>query len=293
MLSLRKNSGSQADGFSRAELLVAVVIVGVLALLLGGALKLRSKVKLNGCATQCLNNLKEIGTAMNLYLTDNEQRLPYAGIRFGPGMHYTWDDLLNSRLGGNFSADELMSSDPRTDMPVLRCPGDTIPLHTNITATSHRRTYSLTYNDMKGSNWPPSKDSKTGIGIAWDIGRKSSNPISTNYWQEPKEMTSPFEKFRQTTVNASMILQPKETLMLTERPIRENAIGGINSCTIKNVSDHIDPKSKLDPAQYHENRFNYLFIDGHAENLDPIKTIGSKNTSPAIASGMWTIDAKD
>lgn len=81
--------------------------------------------------------------------------------------------------------------------------------------------------------------------------------------------------------------------MVTERPIRENAIGAINSCTIKTLSDHIDPKSKLDPAQYHENRFNYLFIDGHAENMDPIKTLGSKNPSPAIASGMWTIDATD
>lgn len=286
-----KTAGTEA--FSRFEMIIALAVVAVIALLALGVMKIRSTVKLSGNASQCLNNLKEIGTAMNLYITDNEKRLPFAGIRLGPGMHYTWDDLLNSRLGGKFSEAELMSSDPRTDMPVLRCPSDTVALNTNIPSTSHRRTYALTYHDMMDANWPPSKDNQTGIGLVWDIGRKSSNPISTNRWQQPKTMDNPFDKFRQVTVNASMVLAPQETLMLSERPTRENAIGGINSCTIKNVSDHFTPKTKLDPAQYHENRFNYLFIDGHAENLDPIKTIGTKNASPAIASGMWTIDVKD
>lgn len=289
-----KRKEMSTGAFSRFDLLVTIVIVVVVALLAGGLLKLRSKVKLGANASQCMSNLKEIGTAMQLYFADNEQRLPYAGIRKGPGMHYTWDDLLNARLGGKFTQQQLFTSDPTNDMPVLRCPADMEEINPkNGKLGSHRRTYSMIHHDMLDANWPPSENNKTGVGLLWDVGSSSINRMALTRWEPVKKMNSPFDKFREPSVNTSMVLKPAETLLATERPFKNNVIGCIVASTIQNVSQHVDVKSSLDPATYHDNRFNYLFIDGHVENLDPIKTVGTKNTSPAIPSGMWTIDATD
>jgi len=65
--------GSTPGAFTLIELLVVLVVIGILASLL---LPVVSKAKEAGRATACLSNLRQIGIALQLYVQDNNNRMP-------------------------------------------------------------------------------------------------------------------------------------------------------------------------------------------------------------------------
>jgi len=66
---------SHATAFTLIELLVVIAIIAILAALLLPAL---SKAKQSSYRAVDLNNLKQLGVANNLVVSDNEDRLPWA-----------------------------------------------------------------------------------------------------------------------------------------------------------------------------------------------------------------------
>jgi len=66
------NTGKKA-GFTLIELLVVTGIIAILAAMLLPAL---SKARENGRRAVCMNNLRQIGLAMAMYASDNEQMYP-------------------------------------------------------------------------------------------------------------------------------------------------------------------------------------------------------------------------
>ncbi len=61
------------SAFTLIELLVVIAVIAVLA---GLSLPVISSMKESGNSTKCVNNLKEIGTALDLYAADNNNGFP-------------------------------------------------------------------------------------------------------------------------------------------------------------------------------------------------------------------------
>ncbi|MBI4026330.1 MAG: FCD domain-containing protein [Verrucomicrobia bacterium] len=81
MIPKRRTGASSKRSFTLIELLVVVAIISILAALLMPSLKsARNQAK----SIACMNNLKQIGTALVLYMNDNEEYLPPASVYFAP-----------------------------------------------------------------------------------------------------------------------------------------------------------------------------------------------------------------
>ena len=63
----------QTNGFTLIELLVVIAIIGILEALLFPAL---SKAKTSAQRVHCMNNMKQVQLALNMYVLDNGNYLP-------------------------------------------------------------------------------------------------------------------------------------------------------------------------------------------------------------------------
>jgi prepilin-type N-terminal cleavage/methylation domain-containing protein/prepilin-type processing-associated H-X9-DG protein len=112
-----------ARAFTLLELLVVIAILALLAALLMPAL---AAAKKRAAQATCINNLKQLGLGMQIYLQDNNDTFPGIASR-----HYGFhpEDWVYWRADTNtypsFGKSPILTTVPGLQKPSLRCPLDT------------------------------------------------------------------------------------------------------------------------------------------------------------------------
>jgi prepilin-type N-terminal cleavage/methylation domain-containing protein/prepilin-type processing-associated H-X9-DG protein len=107
------------EAFTLVELLVVLAIIGLLAGLLLPAM---SRATEGGRSTACLGSLRQIGIALQLYVQDNQNRLPVMRDRV---FEANVESVTNAAPATNGSASiELVLANHLGATRVLRCPSD-------------------------------------------------------------------------------------------------------------------------------------------------------------------------
>lgn len=117
-MKIRKNVPLSA-GFTLIELMVVLAIVALLGVL---AVPEFEKVMDRARSTGCLGNLRQIGSAVNLYVADNDGRYPYINNPARP--LYTADEDLPPEIVPQTMLEAF--SPYGVDSRTLRCPADVI-----------------------------------------------------------------------------------------------------------------------------------------------------------------------
>ena len=282
-------------GFTLVELLV---VIGIIAVLIGILLPALQKAKEAGQIVACASRMRQIGMAMQMYVSESRQTYPPCWIQDNiaaatpqyqgqAGHNKSYVTLLRKYLGRpNDDPYKGGNSQQGGNMEVFRCPNDVLDRGTWLDggALSYTMPSSWGPDDVfykqryNGFSNPPGSGTtlNRGLGQMWTGSTNNSYPM----W-----------------IKANMVHPSAKVLALVERSYSEQA-----QTVVWNLGYSVNrPSEQLFSAggvygfpmlhgkkgRESSARFNYLFADNHVELLTGGETVRDKTMAK---TGGWEGD---
>jgi prepilin-type N-terminal cleavage/methylation domain-containing protein len=248
-MKLKNNSGKNA--FTLIELLVVIAIIAILAAMLLPAL---ARAKAKAKQASCMNNNKELGLALVMYLGDFQQ---YPGD-YAPPNCYVWMTRLYSLMGKNRNAFSCPAAfadamwDTNNNHTLGGNGEDNVYSAWTVTPSSR---FSIGYND-----WGLYLQHTPQLGLGGDVNNNN------NFYHGP--------------VKDSNIRRPSDMIAMGD--VKSSEVAGLLANAF---SANLDPTAEdFGHTQWPSNRHNYsidfLFADAHVETTKRVTPNNGGPVSP-------------
>jgi prepilin-type N-terminal cleavage/methylation domain-containing protein len=245
----QKKHQHRARAFTLIELLVVIAIIAILAAMLLPAL---SRAKCKAKQTSCMSNLRQMGVATTMYVTDYQQYTGSLSVNNGQ-FYYVWPGRLLALMGNNRSAFWCPAAlaDSAWNTNANKTLGQTDPsgLFYDWYGIKETSRFSYGIND-----WGLNLLNHPQLGLGGDIsGGLTQGPVKD-----------------------SQILKPSDMIAYGDVPAVENT-GLISFNANMDVTDTSAGHTQC-PSNRHCYRVNLCFCDAHVEGAKRNDVRDSKNT---------------
>src|SRR5215469_14672889 len=244
--------------FTLVELLVVIAIIAILAAVLMPVLSAAQK---RAAQATCINNLKQLGLGVKVYVNDNNSIFPGIASRAYGFQSVDWIYWrTNTALYPSFDKSPIVTAVPGLKEASFRCPLD------------KDNTDRLNFNYGDGYGPYLYSYSMTGFGMEFDattdIGLStvviSSGGQSVTY-----------------TFNEAGVKNPAGKIMMAEEPGSLSPSDGAGSTQFVINDGRWDPVAGSDPlTTRHGGKADVTFVDGHVEPENQAFGQNPNNTVP-------------